>query len=548
MMRAVFLMSALLVCTGVLADPVQNRPEFILGEFIVKIKMANVVQLKKQDWLSRKLGSYIKSIIPEDKLVVIKRPVMESSEYVIETLSKNPLVEYIEPNFIYRISRTPNEPDLLNLWGLSNLGQVIRDESPGVKGIDIDALHAWDIETGSDQVLIAVIDTGIDYTHPDLVENIWTNQAEKNGVPDIDDDNNGYIDDIHGFNFVDDVKPTPDIADDHSHGTHVSGTIGARGDNSLGVVGVNWKASIMAVKFLDKDGSGSLESAIKSIDYAVKNGAKVISNSWGGFGFSLALKEAIERSHTAGALFIAAAGNDGRNNDSYPYYPASFDVANVISVAAIDNKGELAYFSNFGKITVHLAAPGVNIFSTTPKEEYGYKNGTSMATPHVSGVAALVWAHEPNLTNMEVRNRIFSTVTKLPGLKGEVKTVGMLNAYQALMNIMPPPDMNDPINWASTPIAFSSEHPYLPYANVSFEVRVSGAREIALYLAKFETEESYDTVSLYDEKGKLIGELSGLLTDSYSEIIKGDYVKLVFRADDYISKYGFDITKVSYRY
>lgn len=336
---------------------------------------------------------------------------------------RSQIIELIEPNYIYSIRKVTNDSQFKNLWGLKNLKNL---------GIDIQAEKAWDVTTGSKSIIVAVVDTGVDINHPDLKSNIWTNKAELNGKPGIDDDGNGIIDDIYGYNSIDD---NGNVNDGAGHGTHCAGTIGAIGNNNVGVVGVNWNVSIMPVKFLDDNGSGTSASAIKAINYATKMGARIISNSWGGGGYSVLLENAIKQSQLAGALFVAAAGNATNDNDSQPFYPATYNVANIVSVAAINKKGALASFSNYGKTTVDLGAPGVDILSTYPNNSYKSLSGTSMATPHVSGVAALLLAKKPNLTISQLKERLINTGTPLKSLKNKTSSGRLLNAQQALSGL-----------------------------------------------------------------------------------------------------------------
>ena len=280
-------------------------------------------------------------------------------------LRRNTSVEYAEPNYIIRALVIPNDPQFAQLWGLNNTGQT-----GGTPDVDIDAPEAWDIHTGSSNVVIAVIETGVAYSHPDLDDgterNIWTNDAELNGTPGIDDDGNGYVDDVRGWDFVgEDNDPT----DYHLHGTHVSGTIAAIGNNEEGVTGVNWYASIMPLRIFGVFGYGDTAKALEAITYAADNGAKVINASWGGGGFSQALYDAISYANDTGCLFVAAAGNGGDDgigddNDQDPFYPASYDLPNIISVAAVDHHDNLASFSNYGATSVDVGAPGVNIRSS----------------------------------------------------------------------------------------------------------------------------------------------------------------------------------------
>ncbi len=519
------------------------QPEAVPGEYVVKLREPLSTYKNQMNVLSQELGSYIKSSIPGQNIVVIKRPVFETQASVVKTMTQNPNIEVIEPNYIYHASKTPNDPMLGQLWGLLNVGQTDADKQSGIAGTDIGATSAWDIETGSTNVVIAVIDTGVDYTNPDLAPNMWTNTDELNGKKGVDDDSNGVVDDIYGYNTI---NNSGDPKDDHGHGSHCSGTIGAKGDDGKGIVGVNWNTRIMAVKFLDANGSGTLENAIKGIDYASKMGAKIMSNSWGGGGESQTLKEAIERSNKAGALFVAAAGNESNNNDANPSYPASYQVPNILSVAAVDNRGQIASFSNYGKNSVHVGAPGVNIVSTTTN---GYEawSGTSMATPHVSGVAGLIASHEPGLSAIEIKNRIITTARPIADLRGKVRGAGFVDAYAALTNTAPQPDANDPANWQAMSVSAATAHPYADKSNETYEVSVPGAKEFSLYFSKFETEKGYDTVQFFDAKGNLAGEMSGNNDDSFSPVITGDYVKIVFKSDDSVSLYGFEVTKAAWR-
>jgi subtilisin family serine protease len=338
-------------------------------------------------------------------------------------------VSYFEPNFVSSVSVLPNDTQLGSLWGLNNTGQ-----SGGVVDADIDAPEAWEVSTGSSSIVVAVIDTGVSYTHPDLADNMWRNPGETAGNG-IDDDGNGFIDDIYGWDFVNnDSNPM----DDNKHGTHVAGTIAAEGNNSSGVVGVNWNSSIMALKFLSSGGSGTTANAILSVNYATMMrelygvNVRVASNSWGGGPFSQGLFDAISNMNDAGILFVAAAGNSADNADVSPHYPAAYNVPNVISVAATDRFDQLASFSTYGLNSVDLGAPGVDILSTVLNGGYSSLSGTSMATPHVSGVAALAWSIAPNATVSEVKAALLGGVDPIPALAGKTVTGGRLNAAETI--------------------------------------------------------------------------------------------------------------------
>jgi subtilisin family serine protease len=360
------------------------------------------------------------------------------SAHLQQAMANQSFVEVIEPNYIYSASSGarrpteetpsgpirnpldfvevfPNDPYFQSLWGLRNRGQSV-DLIRGVAGADIKATGAWNFERGSHQVLVAVLDSGIDLLHEDLVGNLWSSGS------------GGDL--IHGFNAL---HPTQAPQDDNGHGTHVAGTIGAVGDNGRGVTGVNWKVSLMAVKVLDSQGDGDLAGIVEGLDWAVAHGAQVINASWGGGGSSQILQDSIRAAGNQGVLFVAAAGNETRNNDVYASYPANYALSNILSVAATDNQDKLATFSNYGVKKVHIAAPGVSIYSTLPNNHYGPASGTSMATPFVSGAAALVLSKYPNLDAEAVKKKLIDSADRVTGLKPKVGNNGArLNILKAL--------------------------------------------------------------------------------------------------------------------
>lgn len=354
----------------------------------------------------------------------------------IAALRQSGLVDYVEPNYTMSLTVAPDDPRYSELYGLHNTGQY-----GGTPGADIDAERAWGVSTGSPDVIVAVIDTGVDYTHADLSANMWSNPGEipANG---LDDDNNGFVDDVRGWDFS---NGDNDPMDDHSHGTHVSGTIGATGNNGVGVVGVAWTIKILPLKFLGSDGSGTTSNAVRAVEYATAAGVDVMSNSWGGGGFSQALLDAIQAASDAGILFVAAAGNYGSDNDLYPFYPSNYESPNVVAVAATDRNDNLAYFSDYGLTTVDLGAPGVDTLSCIPGNGYGTKSGTSMATPHVSGVAALIRAVAPGIDVVHLKERLLAAVDPVPSLTGRTVTGGRLNAFLAIADpdAIPPRAVDD---------------------------------------------------------------------------------------------------------
>lgn len=354
-------------------------------------------------------------------------------------------VLYAEPNFQIKLddpiqkevprdlverpltAEQPDDPMFNDQWALNNLGQ-----DGGTERADIDALEAWIKTKGSEEVVVAVLDSGVDYTHQDLAENMWQRPAS---LAPYTDDELGTFNDLHGYNGTDRIA---DPMDDNGHGTHCAGIIGAEGDNGIGVAGVNWTVKIMPLKFLGRGGMGSTNDAIEAINYAIdrkKNGVnvRIISASWGSNSYSKALEDTIRAAGDAGILFIAASGNDGSNNDNWPHYPSNYDLSNVISVAALDRNDKLASFSNFGTKSVHIAAPGKDILSTWLKDNYRLSSGTSMATPYVSGIAALVVANEPTITMEKLRERILSTADKLDTLNGKVASGGRICAANAVV-------------------------------------------------------------------------------------------------------------------
>lgn len=352
----------------------------------------------------------------------------------IKVISKHPAVKYAEPNYVIKAIGTPDDPDFVSLWGLNNTGQ-----DGGTADADIDAVEAWDITTGDTSVVVGVIDTGVDYNHEDLQGNIWVNPNEIPGNG-IDDDGNGVIDDIHGYNANND---SGDPMDGNGHGTHVSGTIGAKGNNGVGVVGVNWDVTIVGCQFLDASGSGSTDGAIACIDYMtdlkLNHGVdiKATNNSWGGGGFSQALKDSIDSAGDAGILFFAAAGNSASDNDATPSYPASYESDAVMAIASTDRNDAMSGFSQWGLTSVDMGAPGSAILSTTPGNSYDTYSGTSMATPHMTGAAALVWSINPDLTVAEMKQLLMDSGDSNADLTGKTVAGTRLNVATAL-------DMADP--------------------------------------------------------------------------------------------------------
>ena len=406
--------------------------QYAAGRIIVKTKKdANLGDLRA---INRRNDARLKEEIPKTDVSVVDLPKDLSVQEAVKLYDKSPNLAYAEPDYILYPTATPRDPYYKNMDNLNNTGQT-----GGTPDADIDAPEAWNATTGSASTIVGVIDTGVDVNHPDLKNNIWTNPGESGtdalgqnkATNGVDDDNNGYVDDVHGWDFVHNDNSVYDSADGDQHGTHVSGTIAAQGNNGVGVTGVNWHAKIMPLKFI-APGGGYTSDAEAAIHYAIDNGVKITNNSWGGRSYSQSLRDAITAAQNAGVLFVAAAGNEGTNNDSTPSYPASFDNANIISVAATTDRDALASFSNYGAKTVDLAAPGVGILSTLPGNHYGRYSGTSMASPHVAGVAALIKSRHPAYGYGTIKAQILRYADKKASLRGKVATGGRLNAQASV--------------------------------------------------------------------------------------------------------------------
>lgn len=507
--------------------------EAVPGEFVIQMKPG---QLRTQSALSASLASLgfsLKSVVNAQVGIYSVRANRAAGLHTqaLRSLSAMPGVQFAEPNYIYRAMGefVPNDARFSELWGMRNTGQIDGQGERGRVGADIKAPEAWAIGSGPNQVVLAVVDTGIDYNHPDLRNNVWTKTGSPTDAP------------VHGYNAI---TGALNPMDDNSHGTHCSGTIGAKGNDGVGVAGIAWNVQIMGAKFLGADGGGNLEDAIKAIDWAVTNGAKVLSNSWGGGGYSDILKAAIQRSADAGAIFVAAAGNDAFNNDSRPTYPASYLLSNMIVVAASNNRDELASFSNYGARSVHIMAPGDGILSTIPDNKYAVYSGTSMATPHVAGAVALLLSREPNLTAEQVRNRLMSSADKIKAVRSKLISGGRLNLFNLLANIDAPGFFDVPeAAWSAlVPNAISTAHPYGLEEKKTWEISHPGARFIRLHFPKFALETRYDTLKITNVDTGEVETLTGTMADnSYSSDFEGSHLKIEFETDGSVTEYGFDI-------
>lgn len=393
------------------------------ADFILTLKTncrtdRTFIELRHQYNLSPKYSRLVHGFMP------VRCPPDMSRSTVQRLLISDSRIASVEPDYRIEVIGMPNDPYFPKQWALHNR------ERPGV---DIRATEAWGLHRGSRRLILAVIDTGIDYLHPDLAANMWRNTGEIPGN-NRDDDGNGFVDDIYGWSFA---EGTADPMDRHFHGTHVAGIIGAEGNNGRGVAGVMHRVSIMAVKGLSDEGHGWSSGLIAAVYYAVDNGARVINASWGGGGRQQAMVDALAYAESRGVIFVAACGNNNRDVDAEPFYPACYSGSNVVSVAATDTKDTLAWFSNWGRNNVDLFAPGVALFSTTLEGGYKPETGTSMAAPVVAGALGLLISFAPSMDWRECVDALYTNVRPLPQLQGICSTGGRLDLYRLLRKGVP---------------------------------------------------------------------------------------------------------------
>lgn len=512
----------------------QNRPDRVKGEYLLKVSEAvNLDGIENR--VSAAAPVSVKKVFPRTRTLLVKATdnTFESRAgftQLSRMMAKSGVVTRVEPNYLYYATALPDDPRVDELWFLPK----------------ISAPAAWDLQKTSPQVIVAVVDTGIFRGHEDLEGRIWTNTGEIPGNG-IDDDNNGYVDDIHGWDFYNnDADPSADlVAVDQflpfciahptkkhyeAHATHVAGTIGAAGNNAKGITGISWDVRIMPLKFLGGTcGGGSTSDAIEAIEYAIANGATIINNSWGGGQFSAFLRDALQEASDADILIICAAGNTATNNDSEPRYPSSYNVDNIISVAATAPSDSLASFSCFGATTVDLAAPGTAILSTiplgdetstSPTSGYAAFQGTSMATPVVSGSAALVAAKFPGLSANEIKSLLLGTVDKVEALEGKVITGGRLNLGAALDPPLPSSlqDAFDALPPEQKTILQQPEHRLQLFLNTPFNYRATGEAN-SVMLRPFKT---YDVIVQWkggDDQKQFLAQFTDAFSDRSQEFV-----------------------------
>ena len=490
-----------------------HEATYVPGELLVKYKPS--VRAAATEYFRSRWGVSTLRRFKRVDVQHVKLPRDMTVEEALEIYRNDPDVEYVEPNYRRYATAIPNDSFFSNLWGLNNAGDT-----------DIDGPEAWDITQGNSNVVVAVLDSGVDYNHPDLFNNMWTNSGEIAGNG-LDDDGNGKIDDVRGWDFVDNDN---DPMDSDDHGTHVAGTAAAVGNNTIGIAGVSWTAQIMPLRFLDAFGSGTVADGIEAIDYAIDKGADIINASYGSYGFSAAERDAISRARTAGILFVAAAGNDSWNNDSLTkHYPSSYDLDNIIAVAATDQNDNLASFSNFGVTSVDVAAPGTNIFSSRPDRQ------TVWSDDFESGFGS--W-----------------TINKVSGKDWGLTAALSFSPANSLTDSQPPPDNtydNNTDSWAIAPVLNLSFH-----RGTKLEFKLNGSSEPGFDFLYVQS--STDAINWTDQDiligttvlSRISGTSSGAWLSGFVDLGAYDgngtvYIRFRFTSDGNIVDDGWYIDDVS---
>lgn len=501
-----------------------EKHEWFKGEFVAKVKDSKTLSDRKV------LGIFSSEYLLEPSSIVrLQSDDQEfqslSVELQLKLLRDTGLFEYVEPNYVLRLiapvklktdrksnQTVPHSEILSNTqWGLDR----------------IEAQRAWNYSKGSSGVVVAVVDTGIDPNHYDLKDNMWWGKSAGKWV--------------YGYNAI---HSSASAYDDNGHGTHVAGVIGANATNGSGIQGINWNVKLMAIKFMGKEGYGSLADAIKGIQWAVSRGAHILNNSWGGGSYSEAMNETLNWVQSRGVFFVAAAGNSAKDNDREPAYPASYPHAAVISVAALAENDRLAYFSNYGDRTVDIAAPGDRILSTTPGHKFETMSGTSMAAPHVAGALALLKAKYPSDSMSRISSRLLSRAKTNPWIHRKVINGASLNVYESMGGEAHDPGnggSRPPITWDPTHRTdIASPSPYPSNYTGRWTLEHPGATYMSIYFRKFSVERNYDFVKIYDGQGRLVDVISGDHHEGiWSAVIRGDKAVIELTTDKMINKRGF---------
>jgi len=526
-------------------DSGEPPPDRVEGEYVVGISEDGSEAAVRA--LADELGMSLIAYRGLDRTALLASEADE--EAALADLEASSVVAFAEPHFLYHAGAATDDYGEY-LWGLENTGL-----NGGLVDADIDAFDAWDVSIGAG-IIVAVIDTGVDASHPDLAPNMWVNPGEIAGNG-RDDDGNGYVDDVHGWDFVrDDAEPD----DLDGHGTHVAGTVAARGDDGYGVVGTAYGARVMGLKFLEGRFGGSTYDAAAAIHYAVNHGADVINASWAGPGYSTTLRNAINYARSRGVVFVAAAGNAASDNDRWASYPAGYDLGNVVSVAASDRSDRLASFSNYGEQTVDLAAPGAQIVSTTPGPDWGWMDGTSMAAPMVSGVAALMMSARSELGADEVRTAMMQSVDPISGGASRLAAGGRVNAFSALQAVgavpsapgneqdEPEEEPPTPVDWTFVSFPIESPHPYGNDFSGWIGVDApEGATELRLHFSRIDVESGYDFVTVKDRSGTQLAQWTGDVGAVVSDALPARRVTLHLYTDGSVTDWGLALDGYSWR-
>jgi len=487
----------LMLCDTVCADSVQ-------GEWILRRESS-----VSWDSTRGRLNAHFKWLRffgPEKQFALVRQRSFPLKKFLL------PKGVEIQPNYVYRAFDQKN-PELDKSWGLQNIGKNPGVGQEGIPGVDVNAIEAWKAQGTGIGAMVAVLDSGVDTAHEDLQKNV-----------------------VKGWNFIND---TSDVRDDNGHGTRVAGVIAADADNGRGSRGVS-NGPLLIVKMLDDQGHGTTESVVRGLQYALEKGAKIVNMSWGGSAYDPVFYEMVKGAKQT--LFITASGNTADDIDvkESAVYPSSFRLVNVLSVSAYDNRDRLASFSNFGKETVHLGAPGMGIYSTKPGG-YGFSDGTSYAAPFVAGTAALVWGALPSLSVESIKKRLLKTSEPIGYYEKEfLASGGRVNAYNALVNFEPVRPKS-PTTWVTHKTALGTPHPYLNNFKDTYYVTSPGATHLRVHFSRFQLESKYDHLTIRDGKGRFVQRYTGDLGAFTSADVLGDSLTLEFKADNNSPDWGFEI-------